>query len=108
MVIDLRVLGAVLFALACFGWAYNRWIEQLEAKGHDRGYLSFLVVLGVLVTGVGYGLVVGSLAHMVVLVVCFGCSGMPMIIGSVQRAVRQRELEEQDVVGQVEASFDGR
>jgi len=95
VVVDLRVFGAVLFGLFCFGVGYNAWVARLEHEGGDRGYMGFIVAVGVAVTGLGFVLIVNSLGLGLVLLACFVASGLPMIVGSVQRHVRARAREEQ-------------
>ena len=106
--IDYVVAGAVVCGLACFGWAYNRWMEWLESKDLQRGFLSFLVAIGVGVTGVGYAAIVRSFEHGVVLLVCFLASGAPMMAGSVRRYVRRRAEDEESTKRLIESGFGDR
>lgn len=91
--VESQLLVAVLGGLALFGLGYNRWVAKREAQGHDRGYLSLIVALGVAVTIAGYALLVASLAQALLLLACFVASGTPMIIGSIRRYVKAREAE---------------
>ena len=100
VIVDLRVFGAVLFGLLCFGVGYNAWVARLERDGGDRGYMAFIVAIGVTVTGLGFVLIVGSLGLGLILLACFVASGLPMIAGSVQRYVRARTREERQALGQ--------
>lgn len=76
-----------------FGVIYNQFVAWIESEGHDRGYLAFLVVIGVGITIAGYGLDVGyNLAER--LFWYFMASGTPMIAGSVWRFWRKRQQEE--------------
>ena len=80
---------ALIGALA-FGAFYNWLVDIAEHKGYSEGYVSFLVVFGVLVTlllampfiGLEAALVVGCF---------FIATGLPMILGSVWRHVKSRE-----------------
>lgn len=90
-------LGSVGVGLVWFGVWYNRWVERLQDDGSDRGYVSLLVVVGVVVTVLGVTMVVGVLAGpgMALAVLCielvlFLCSGMPMVWGSVARHLERR------------------
>jgi len=96
MPFDVRVVVAVLFGLVCFGWAYNAWVERLERKGRERAIVSLLVVAGVAVTGLGIWLIIGSLAHVLIMAACFVASGVPMVAGSLKRYVLRREAEESE------------
>lgn len=91
--VDVRVLAAVVFGLAAFGYGYNRWVAGVVKQGQDRGYLSLIVSLGVGVTVLGFGLAVWSLWAVLVLLGCFVASGAPMIIGSISRYMRERAEE---------------
>jgi hypothetical protein len=99
--VDLRLLGVVLVGLLAFGYGYNSWVAALEENGRHRGYVSFLVVLGVAVTGAGFALAVGSWEVGLVLLACFAASGLPMVGGSVGRYIRERERQERDMLGRV-------
>jgi len=105
--LDLRVLGAVALGLGCFGWAVDGWVERLQRKGMQRGITSLLVVVGVAVTGAGYGLVVGSLSHALLLGTCFVASGVPMVVGSLRRYLRARAAEESAAKGTVKGALQG-
>jgi len=85
----------ILLALAVFGYIYNRWVEALEKKGHDRGYMSLIVSAGCAVTLGGAALIVG-LGPVLWALVCFAASGIPMIVGSVGRYCRARAQQRQE------------
>lgn len=98
--------GGMLAALVVFGLAYNQIVAELENKGHDRGYVGFLVALGVFVTLVAASLPLGILlsptvasAVLVVDLAAFSASGAPMILGSVRRYVRVRARGEKELEG---------
>lgn len=105
-IIDAKLALATIGALYFFGCYYNRLVEELESNGHDRGFMSLLVVVGVAVTGIGYSIVVNSIEHLLVLVGCFVASGIPMIVGSIKRYNRCRAQEEAESKAQAKASFD--
>lgn len=72
--------------LATFGVLYN-WlvvdrIERWLPRAH--GVTAFEVAGGVLVTMIGYGMLVGY-DMMILALLCFAASGIPMIIGSLRR-----------------------
>lgn len=86
-VIDWLVLGLILFILLFFGTLYavfvNLFFDQLQ------GYMSLMVVGGVLVT-LGFSAFIFWPAA-VLLLICFSASGLPMIIGDIVKAIRKRE-----------------
>jgi len=103
---DWRVVGAVLFGLACFGWGYDRWVAGLEARGEARGYMAFIVALGCLVTLGGFVLIAGVIEPGIVALLCFMASGLPMIVGSVARYAQARAREEIRARAEAEATLD--
>ena len=80
-------------------------MASLEDKGHDRGYMAFIVALGCGVTILGYTIVVWSFWLGVILLSCFVASGAFMIIGSVRRYVRKRAEDESVEAAEVKESF---
>lgn len=79
--------------LFLFGFGYNELVAWMERQGYDRGYTALLVVGGVLVTLLGVAVLIGFEAAMVVFG-CFVASGLPMIVGSMQREARKRKEDE--------------
>jgi hypothetical protein len=82
-------IAGVLIGLVAFGVGYNWLVGWLEQHDYQHGFVSLLVVAGVLVTLAGAALIVGLPAALWV-AACFVCSGTPMIIGSIVRYVRRR------------------
>jgi predicted PurR-regulated permease PerM len=87
--------------LLAFGIFYNRFVAWLERYGHDRGYMAFIVVAGVAVTGTGAVIIQAALTDLAtalafgaILLACFIASGLPMIWGSVTRHVQHRQRDE--------------
>lgn len=86
---------AVLFL---FGLLYNKWVEDQQKGGFDKGFMGFIVGLGCLVTLI-LGLF-GSTLNVYVFGIALGAfiaSGAPMILGSVQRfnkARAEKRMEE--------------
>lgn len=92
-----RTVVAAL-VLAFFAYAYDRWIERLEARGRHDGYLSLIVAGGVMVVLTAALFVVwplGLTARLSVLIAggMFLPAGLPMIIGSARRHADRREAE---------------
>lgn len=77
---------AVLCGLAAFSIFYNDVFVENLARHLPAKYraTSFEVVGGVLVTCVGIGAILGFQA-MLVCLLCFAASGIPMIYGDVKR-----------------------
>jgi hypothetical protein len=77
---------AVLFGLMCFGLFYDGVIVANLVRHLPARYraTSFEVVGGVLVTCLGIGAILGFDA-MLVCLLCFAASGIPMIRGDVRR-----------------------
>lgn len=86
-----RVALTLAMLLAAGGW-YNWLVARLLAAHPDQPYTAFLVAGGVLATLVGSAVLVGVEAALLVLM-CFAASGLPMIIGSMWRALEDRRLE---------------
>ena len=80
---------AVCAVLVVFGIGYNWLVERIEADDGERGYLSLLVVGGVLITLGAYALLRGIGAGLEVALL-FAASGTPMIVGSIAREMRDR------------------
>lgn len=87
--LDLGTMGAVAGAGLLFGIAYNALVAWLNRTGRGEGYTSFLVVGGVLVTIALSSLLIG-LAHTLIIILIFICTGLPMIIGDVYRYTEAR------------------
>ena len=88
-------LAAIYMALLLFGIVYNLITAWLERQGYAKGYVSLLVVGGVVVT-VGLTAFI-SLPFALVTAGAFIASGTPMIIGSIWRHVREREQYLEDL-----------
>lgn len=84
---SLFIVYALLFI---FGVAYNLFMTRLEERGYHEGYVSFLVAGGVLVTLIGIA-VFDSRGALIALG-AFTASGTPMIIGSMIRHMRERDI----------------
>jgi len=92
--LELRSVLLGLAALVGFGVAFNYWVASLERQGKEQGFVSLLVVVGVAVTGIMFGLIAASVEIVLLLAVCFLACGIPMVVGSISRYVRQRAAEE--------------
>ena len=83
--IVLAVIGAALLA---FGIGYNHAVAWMERTGYSEGYMSLIVVTGVVATLAGVALVDWHAA--LLSGAAFALSGLPMIGGSVVRHMRAR------------------
>jgi len=99
-------LGAVLLGLFWFGIGYNELVARLEHSRQDRGYTSFLVVIGDGVAVVGVAIVIRSLTLVLVMLACLAACGIPMIVGSVRRYMRERAADEAATRERVRASYE--
>jgi len=96
-----NIVGLVIlvaFSLALAAWGYDRWISELEAAGHQRGYVSLLVVAGcsaVLLAALVVVWTLGTTARLTVAITAllFIPAGIPMIVGSIRRHVLARQAE---------------
>lgn len=89
-------LAAVMAGLLIFGVGYNALVAWLEREGHAEGYVALLVVVGTLVTLAGAMALVGMEA-VVQVGLCFVASGIPMIVGSCARHVKERQATLEEV-----------
>lgn len=87
--------GAVPVAtlgLLLFGVAYNALIHELSRRGHNEGYVWLEVVIGVAVTLLAAGPVVGW-ETVGVLFVLFAAAGLFPAAGDIYRYARARQAE---------------
>ena len=105
-IITQRIIGLALIAvigLAIAAWAYDRWITDIEAHGHHRGYMALLVAAGVAIVLLA-GLIVvwplGPLARLAIAIQAglFVPAGLPMTIGSIRRHIIARSAEEAAII----------
>lgn len=90
----LAKLLLVAAGLVLFGGLFDHLVARLEARRLNRGFTSLLVVVGCGVTVAASGLLIG-LENALVVLALFGASGLPMIVGSISRYIRQRAEDEQ-------------
>lgn len=87
MDLDWTLFGVTLGALFLFGIVYDRFIAWLgELK---EGYLALFVVVGVLVTLLGVAVM--DLRAAVIALLSFCASGIPMLVGDIQRTIEKRK-----------------
>lgn len=78
-----------------FGVAYNRLTERLERRGYHRGFLSLIVAAGVAGTLAIAGIKEPNWKRYFTY---FACSGIPMIVGSIERKVKRDNQDALDIV----------
>lgn len=88
--------GMVVGFLFVFGVAFNLLIGWVERQGWLDGFTALAVVVGVGVTLLAAGILIGFEDVLVVLV-CFAASGAPMVLGSWWRYVNRRSQERVDI-----------
>lgn len=84
-----QLLPVIGLALFLFGLGFNWFTSWLHKQNYNDGYTWGLVVIGVAVTVLASGFVIGWTA-VLILLICFTCSGLPMAIGDIWRAVRAK------------------
>lgn len=89
MAINGERLVVALAVLLLFGVLYDLLVTWINRQSTDHGYTAFLVVGGTLVTLAGLAWVAGLQVALVTLVL-FAAAGLPMVVGSVRRSLRQR------------------
>lgn len=94
MVDSWQIFG-IIVALGATGVVFNRAVVWLEVKGYMEGYTSLAVALGVLVTLAGVALLDWKAALLAL--VAFVASGTPMIVGSIARYVKKREMGQEQI-----------
>lgn len=87
-----KELAMAVIALTLFGVLYNLGIERVPWLAQRRS--AEQVVLGVLVTVLASGMVIGW-HHVPVMLILFGASGFPMLIGSWIRAAQDEAKAKQ-------------
>ena len=80
-----------LIGLLLFGITFAVIVYRLDDRHH--GYTALLVVIGVGITVVASGFVIGW-QSVIYLFLAFAASGVPMIAGDIYRAIRHREQAE--------------
>src|SRR4030067_1849483 len=86
--IDWVLLGSVLFGLFCFGVLWNSLVDWLGER--KEGYVSLMVVGGVLVTLGGIAFI--SWPAAILGLATFVASGMAIVIGGIGRTIKKREM----------------
>lgn len=80
----------VLVMLVVFGLLYNLLVEYVQEQlPKQHGVTAWLVAGGVLITLVGLYMLT-DLRTFLLAVLCFACSGIPMIAGSMGRFFKKR------------------
>lgn len=92
--VNWQAFGPVLAALLVFGLFYSLLVRWMAKKGVE-GQTAWMVVIGVVVTGIGFAVIVG-LEMALVMAVCFAASGFFMVIEYVSRveAARRKDHEQ--------------
>ena len=85
---DPALIGAVIGLLLAFGLLYNSLVGWLEREGYMEGYVSLSVVGGVAATLLIVALLDWQASALMLGAFC--CSGLPMVLGSIWRYMRQR------------------
>lgn len=78
--------------LVLFSYVYNKLVAYLHRHGLNDGFVWLEVVVGVGATLIAGGFAIGWM-NVLVLGFLFGCSGLWMVIGDIQRYVTARRGE---------------
>lgn len=89
------MIAYIALGLFIFGFLYNLLVGWLEREGYHEAIIAVLVVLWVLVTGVGFGVLRGR-EEMEWLFICFFASGTWMFVGSYYRYVQELKQRRKD------------
>jgi hypothetical protein len=94
--INWAIFGLVLVILAMYGTMFGYLVRWL-AKHQVDGQTAYMVVVGVSVTLIGLGLVIGWQSAAIAFA-CFAASGLPMVIEYVSRVhtLRVRDQKQAD------------
>lgn len=94
---DWSLFGAIAGVLFLFGVLYNSWVGRL---GEDKeGYTSLFVALGVFIA-LAAGAVFFPIPAAFFLAL-FVASGLPMIVGDIQRYQRRRKEAKERILAEV-------
>jgi hypothetical protein len=91
--VAIRLVLALVVDVA-FGVLFNRWVAQHQTR-NGGVYTAFYVVAGVGLTLASAVLVIG-LSDVLLMAVLFAASGLPMVIGSMQRHTDRIHATTQD------------
>ncbi len=72
-------VALVLLALLLVGIGYAWLVRRLRRRARNHGYTAFLVVVGNLLVAVGYAVLAG-LEAAVLLLLCMAAAGAPMVV----------------------------
>lgn len=87
--LNLGTIGVTIIAIGA-GAGYNYLIERLKEDDRLEGYSALAVVIGVILTlALAFPFI--GLWPTIILCWLFACTGIPMIIGDVTRAWRNKE-----------------
>lgn len=92
-------LTIVLSFVACFvfGLTFNVFTALSERRGWIEGLISLYVAIGVAMTVLLMGMVIGW-ENVLILAIAFMCSGTPMIVGSVSRHIVAIQQEAKRII----------
>src|SRR5690554_1398126 len=87
---DPLLFAVILAALLMFGLWFNSYVERrVESADGEQPFTWVWVVTGTLVTLIGLAIINWQAALLAL--ICFTASGVPMIVGSINRHERRQE-----------------
>lgn len=93
--IDFGAIAVTVGVLLAFGTFYNWLVLQLHRCGYNDGYVWLEVVVGVSVTVFVAGFTLGW-QTVLLLVIYFAASGLPMAAGDIWRYIRANAAERRE------------
>lgn len=93
--INSGAIPAACLALLIFGFIYNLVVHAVSRRGLNEGYVWLEVVIGVAVTLIAAGFIIGWL-NVAVLLLLFAASGLFPAGGDIHRYVQARRAENND------------
>lgn len=96
--LDFGLIMAILFALILYGIVYNMLVDFLDSRRYSEGYMSLLVAFGAFCTLSGIAFISWPVA--LISLLGFAASGIPMIVGSITRYIRQRAKFQQEMIAE--------
>jgi len=94
MSVNWQLIALTLVILFVFGSAYSLVVRLIARRGIE-GQTAYLVVLGSGITILGSAFLIGWV-HALLVLACFGASGLPMVIEYVLRVSNEQRRDKED------------
>lgn len=100
----IRLALALALEVMC-GMLYNRWVAQHQAS-NEGVYTAFYMVGGVLLTLL-IGILLVGFTTVLLMLVLFAASGMPMVLGSMQRHTQRIKTTNETAIAEARELLHG-